>query len=198
MQWFYSKDGQQVGPVEFSEIERLQAAGELNGDSLVWKQGAPNWIKLSEALNPTAPAAAPILAGETLPTTTSPRSDYGPIVSWGIIGALIPCAGLVVYIALVVLNIIEFFESRKAVEQGSLPATDYSRMHPALFILGLVCCGGLLYPLFMHYRNKSGYFKPQPHAVWVAIAVVVVSIGFTIVSVVMQVVAEAAAQGISG
>jgi len=29
----------------------------------------------------------------------------------------------------------------------------------------------------MHWRNESGYFKPQPHAVWFAIVIIVVSIG---------------------
>ena len=27
MNWFYAKDGQQIGPVEFSEIERLHSEG---------------------------------------------------------------------------------------------------------------------------------------------------------------------------
>ena len=40
MNWFYAKDGQQIGPVEFSEIERLHSEGKLAEDALVW-QSAP-------------------------------------------------------------------------------------------------------------------------------------------------------------
>ena len=69
---------------------------------------------------------------------------------------------------------------RKAIAAGKLQETDYSKVHPALFILGLVCCGALCYPLFMHLRNRAGYFKPQPYAVWVAIVAMVFCIGINI------------------
>jgi hypothetical protein len=32
-------------------------------------------------------------------------------------------------------------------------------------------------PLFRHFRNRTGYFKPQPYAFWVAIVAVVLTIG---------------------
>ncbi len=204
MKWFYAKDGQQTGPVEFSEIESLYAAGQLTGDSMVWEQGSPNWVKLSTVLGGTGVTGpASLVTDSPLPgvPALSPgqlKPDYGDFLCWGFIAILIPCAGLLVYIALIVLNCMEFFEARKAVAEGKLSESDYSKIHPALFILGFICCGGLLYPLFMHYRNKSGYFKPQPHAVLVSIIVIVISIGFGIVSAVMQVAASAATQGISG
>ena len=79
------------------------------------------------------------------------------------------------------MHFLEFNAARKAVTEGSLQASDYSRMHPALFLLGLICCGAICYPLFMHFRNRAGYFKPQPYAVWVAIVAVVLSIGINVV-----------------
>lgn len=60
MNWFYNKNGQQTGPVAFAEIERLHAEGELNGESLVWQQGTPTWVKLGTVLGAggvTAPLA---------------------------------------------------------------------------------------------------------------------------------------------
>ena len=85
-----------------------------------------------------------------------------------------------VYIALIVFHVIEFSAVRKAVAAKQLAETDYSKIHPALFILGLVCCGGICYPLFMHLRNRTGYFKLQPYAVWVAIIAVVLTIGINV------------------
>ena len=199
MNWFYAKDSQQIGPVEFSEIERLRAEGQLADDTLVWQQGMANWVKLSSLSKPAAekPAiekpivekpvievpATPILTSTTpqpVTTATTPLPDYGDWLCWGIIGILLPCAGLAVYIALVVLHVLEFSAVRKGITAGQLQETDYSKIHPALFILGLVCCGAICYPLFMHLRNRTGYFKPQPSAVWVAIVAVVLSIGINV------------------
>lgn len=192
MNWFYAKDGQQIGPVEFSEIERLHSEGQLTDDTLVWQQGMANWVKLSSLPKPsaetsTAPPLTPIPPQPAVPAVTqpvqtgsTPLPDYGDILCWGIIGILLPCAGLAVYIALVVLHVLEFSAVRKAITEGRLKDSDYSKIHPALFILGLVCCGGICYPLFMHFRNRTGYFKLQPYAVWVSIIAVVLSIGINV------------------
>ena len=199
MNWFYAKDGQQIGPVDFSEIERLRAEGELADDTLVWQQGMANWVKLSSVSKSVLEKPAiekPVIekpvvevpASPTLtPATTAPITnaaaalpDYGDWLCWGIIGILLPCAGLAVYIALIVLHVLEFSAVRKAITAGQLQETDYSKIHPALFILGLVCCGAICYPLFMHLRNRTGYFKLQPSAVWVAIVAVVLSIGINV------------------
>jgi hypothetical protein len=184
MNWFYAKEGQQFGPVEFSEIERLRSEGQLTDDTLVWQQGMANWVKLSEL--PKTPGGAP--GGLPLATATSQIAqsgsaalpDYGDLLCWGVLGILIPCAGLAVYIALIVLHVLEFSAVRKAVTEDRLKDSDYSKIHPVLFILGLVCCGGICYPLFMHFRNRAGYFKHQPYAVWVAIVAVVLCIGINV------------------
>jgi hypothetical protein len=189
MNWFYAKDGQQVGPVAFSEFERLRTEGQLTDDTLVWQQGTPNWVKLSSVSKPAAEKpvvevpAGPILApapSEPIRSAAAALPDYGDLLCWGIIGILLPCAGLAVYIALIVLQVLEFSAVRKAIAAGRLQETDYSKIHPALFILGLVCCGAFCYPLFMHLRNRAGYFKPQPYAVWVAIIAMVFCIGINV------------------
>ncbi len=82
MKWYYSKDGQQIGPVDFSEIERLHENGALASDALVWQQGTPNWVKLSTVLwaAPTTPGA----------TTTVGSPD--PVLSTGSISPAAPAA----------------------------------------------------------------------------------------------------------
>lgn len=184
-QWFYSLNGQQLGPVDFSEIERLRVEGQLTDDSLVWQEGTPAWIKLSQVMamsRPPGVSGAPILPlAQASSLRGSVLPDYGDILCWGFIGVILPCLGLVVFVALIVLHGMEFLAARKEVEAGRLSPSSYSRMSPVLFFLGLICCGGLLYPLFMHYRNLSGYFKPQPHAVWVSIVVVVLTIGVNVI-----------------
>ena len=195
MKWFYAKDGQQTGPVEFDEIKRLHAEGYLSGESLVWQQGTAGWVPLSTVLGPTPaspeePPPAPIpplsipSAGAEIASPASSRAplpDYGDYLCWGILAILLPCVGWVAYIALIVLHVMEYTAARNAVEEGRLAASDYSRVNPVLFVLGLICCGVIFYPLFMHYRNKSGYFKLQPYAVHVAILAVVLAIGLNVI-----------------
>jgi hypothetical protein len=89
MNWFYAKDGQQVGPVAFSEIERLYSEGQLRGDTLVWQQGMPSWVELSTLLQtrrgvpsaPTTPTSIPTTQPAVLPgqSTTAPLPDYGDL-----------------------------------------------------------------------------------------------------------------------
>jgi hypothetical protein len=183
MNWFYAKDGQQIGPVEFSELERLHSVGQLTGDSLVWQQGTADWVKLSSVLKAQGGIeSAPVLATQS--ASLSDRSitlpDYGDFLCWGIVGILVPCAGLAIYIGLIVLHFLEFSAVRKAVEAGQLQPSDYSNIHPALFLLGLICCGAICYPLFMYFRNRTRYFKPQPHAVWVAVVAVLLTVGINV------------------
>jgi GYF domain 2 len=193
MKWFYTKEGQQIGPVDFSEIERLRSEGQLTDDTLVWQQGMADWVKLSNVLKtqsgvwaaPPLPPAPPAGSSSQPPATFANQSpaglpDYGDFLCWGILGILVPCAGLVVYIALIVLHVLEFNAARKAVAEGRLQTSDYSKIHPALFMLGLICCGAICYPLFMYFRSRTGYFKPQPNAVWVAIVAVVLSISINV------------------
>jgi hypothetical protein len=42
-EWFYTKDGEQLGPVSSKQLSQLAASGELQPTDLVWKEGAPDW-----------------------------------------------------------------------------------------------------------------------------------------------------------
>ena len=43
MNWFYAKDGQQAGPVDDAELDRLVSTGDIANSTLVWHSGLPNW-----------------------------------------------------------------------------------------------------------------------------------------------------------
>lgn len=67
MQWFYVKDGKQVGPVSQELFDEAKASGEINDSTLVWNETMSTWatlaslqpsgLKLKEAAN-TEPEAA--------------------------------------------------------------------------------------------------------------------------------------------
>jgi membrane protease subunit (stomatin/prohibitin family) len=48
IQYFYSSNGQQAGPVSFEQLRALFANRTVNKDTLVWKQGMQNWMAISE------------------------------------------------------------------------------------------------------------------------------------------------------
>ena len=52
--WKYSQNGQSCGPVEASELQALLNKATLPPDTLVWKEGMPNWVPAS-----TLPEFAP-------------------------------------------------------------------------------------------------------------------------------------------
>ncbi len=56
MNWFYAKEGQQAGPVDDAEFERLIKEGTIQRTTLVWRNGMAQWQTLSAVrLDLTAP-----------------------------------------------------------------------------------------------------------------------------------------------
>ena len=56
MNWYYDLGGQRQGPVPEAELDRLLAAGTINGSTLVWCEGMANWAPLKDA-RPSASGA---------------------------------------------------------------------------------------------------------------------------------------------
>jgi uncharacterized RDD family membrane protein YckC len=57
MNWHYVYQGQQAGPVTEEELLTLVREGKLSEETLVWREGMPNWIAFHQAGLPTASAA---------------------------------------------------------------------------------------------------------------------------------------------
>jgi len=64
-------DGTQYGPVDRATFEAWSREGRLPADTLVWPEGAPEWIPLQKAL--AAPAARPAAPAPAKPS--APASD---------------------------------------------------------------------------------------------------------------------------
>ncbi|MBP90089.1 MAG: hypothetical protein CMJ64_25845 [Planctomycetaceae bacterium] len=67
-QWYYARDGKQLGPVSAEALHRLAREGQLNGDNLVWRAGMEKWEK----------AAAVGIGGEIEPPPVAPVSSPPP------------------------------------------------------------------------------------------------------------------------
>lgn len=65
MNWFYSDNGQQRGPISDMELTNLVRQGTLPPSTLVWKEGMPDWQPLSQVRPDLTQvtAATPTLGG---------------------------------------------------------------------------------------------------------------------------------------
>jgi GYF domain 2 len=62
MNWYYALGGQQLGPVDDAQFDALIAAGTITPDTLVWREGMPNWLPLREARPAaSAPGVPPVV-----------------------------------------------------------------------------------------------------------------------------------------
>ena len=62
MIWYYvNGEGKQAGPIDEAELAASLKSGVIHADTLVWKEGLPEWIKYSEAIR--APAVGNAAAG---------------------------------------------------------------------------------------------------------------------------------------
>jgi predicted Zn finger-like uncharacterized protein len=60
--WYVVVEGEQMGPLAEPDIAARLARGEITGDSLVWKEGLADWVKLSlvpELAQASSPQADP-------------------------------------------------------------------------------------------------------------------------------------------
>jgi hypothetical protein len=78
MTWHYAAGGQQHGPIDDAELDRLIAAGAVTGDTLVWHAGLDGWRPLREA-RPAAlladAARRPPALQAAAPTRPRPDAD---------------------------------------------------------------------------------------------------------------------------
>ena len=49
MEWYYSRNNEQCGPVGSDELIALQEKGVISGNTLVWKEGQGDWREFREA-----------------------------------------------------------------------------------------------------------------------------------------------------
>lgn len=92
MNWFYSKDNQQAGPVEDAELAQLVQSGVITDATLVWHSGLANWQPYAVARGgaagllppaiaaPTVGGVGPVNLGKTLEPGTAQCSQCGRVL----------------------------------------------------------------------------------------------------------------------
>jgi len=64
MEWYYTVNGEQKGPVSQDQFDELVRTGVICGDTLVWREGMAEWATYGQVFQQQAPgsAAPPTLA----------------------------------------------------------------------------------------------------------------------------------------
>jgi hypothetical protein len=78
MQWYYSKNSTQLGPVEQGEMIAKISSGEITASDLVWREGMADWLPCGQVpeLRATVPLGQPQPLGG--PAAGGPLSPYTP------------------------------------------------------------------------------------------------------------------------
>jgi hypothetical protein len=71
-------DGTEYGPVERATLEAWSREGRLPAETLVWPEGAPEWMSLQKALALPAPAPSAARPASARPTSAPPPEDDHP------------------------------------------------------------------------------------------------------------------------
>lgn len=83
--WYYSKGGNQAGPVSSQQLRQLVATGELQPTDHVWKDGMVAWVPVSQVSGlSAAPAAAPFPIAATAapaPAIAAPTPQSDPALA---------------------------------------------------------------------------------------------------------------------
>jgi len=74
MQWYYSKNGLQLGPVEQSEILAKLSVGEISSTDMVWRDGMTDWLPISK-VNAFSAMARPGALGSLAPAPSDGAMD---------------------------------------------------------------------------------------------------------------------------
>lgn len=79
MEWYYAKNGQQLGPVSEGALQDLFQNGTIQSGDLVWNESLTDWVPLG---------SIPGFGSSTAPPLTSPASGI-PAAPSGVAGAAI-------------------------------------------------------------------------------------------------------------
>jgi hypothetical protein len=75
--WFYGKDGTQHGPVSDQEIGGLLQSGQIDGTTIIWREGMADWLPLSQVPEFQS-TVTPATAGGTEPIPAPAQHQASP------------------------------------------------------------------------------------------------------------------------
>ncbi len=84
MQWYFSKNGIQQGPVQKQELQAKLSSGEIAWADLVWRDGMSDWTPAAQVEDLSIAQAAAI--GSVASSAMPPHSPYVPVAAYSPVG----------------------------------------------------------------------------------------------------------------
>jgi len=75
MQWYYSKNGAQLGPIGSAEMQSKLVSGDISPTDLVWREGMTDWLPAGQVAELQA-LIAPPAERPSFETPTAPAAPY--------------------------------------------------------------------------------------------------------------------------
>ncbi|MDB5319332.1 MAG: hypothetical protein JWN40_963, partial [Phycisphaerales bacterium] len=94
-EWFYTRNKEQFGPVNSTQLKELAARGELLPSDLVWKDGMSEWVSAATLKSIFAGAGAPV-ASHGAPTPVA-HAEHAPVAKTAAAAAIAPAPGAIPY-----------------------------------------------------------------------------------------------------
>jgi GYF domain 2 len=78
MQWYYSKNGTQLGPVGEGELRSKLTSGEISPSDLVWKDGMTDWLPSSKVPSLASTQQVEIIESSAIPVSETLPNSAAP------------------------------------------------------------------------------------------------------------------------
>jgi hypothetical protein len=168
MQWYYSKNGTQLGPVPQGELISKLATGEISPTDLVWREGMGDWLPAARVteFQGISAASAPVISPNPSSPYAAPASPYAPQVGstenipnylWQSIVVTIICCWPLGIPAIVFAAKVDGFKARGDIPGAMAASAKAKRWTLIAMAAGLVFV--VIYGIAMGFGISSGNFQ---------------------------------------
>jgi hypothetical protein len=182
--WFYSTNGQETGPVEFSVLRTLAATGKIRSSDLVWSQGMASWV-LADQVSGLMPQATPVAAVPVAVGVVSATSEQR--MSPALCQAAISARPWVLFIATVLfvlsaLSVVGGFLLISLGARGKIPVETATGLFNVVYGV-LYFIGGMLLISYSRQLGMLAYSREGAHleaalnalrSFWVFVSIVLI------------------------
>ena len=74
--WYYCRNGQQIGPISMTELKEAIERGDIDGDTFVWQEGMSEWVKIPKLPHRISPALMPPPLPASAKNATHPLKQF--------------------------------------------------------------------------------------------------------------------------
>lgn len=178
MQWFYSKNNAQHGPVSLEELRNKIATGDVESTDLVWKEGMGDWTPVAKIAELASPGTAqteavspppPVPAYQQTPYQSPARMEVSPGESipnylWQSILVTILCCWPLGIPAIVFAAKVDKLKASGQIAEARAASAAAKKWTIIALVSGLVAIAiyiGITVLNFVHMQNQQNQIRGE-------------------------------------